>query len=818
MIKQFYIIIACIFLCIGILKINNLAGQVVLQDAEYNSWGGNTYPSYMFQTKHTVIFMDKTGLSAQEFADINTITKIAQRVEDAYLFYKETLGFEPPGGMAQYNNKASVFFGPTSCGSGCGLIGAKGIEVSGLKSIFYNLKLDNNVNRDVIIPYEFGRNFFIYSSKVLYPGPYDNGIKNLGFAEGFTNLFYIYFYDKILKGEQRLLNETLLNKKWGLQRFRGYMNDATATPYNSLLKWEKAGTIDPNRYQGAISETPYDGTSFLIAIFEIIGKDKLFPKFFEILGTRPNVVTVEDAFSNIAYAASFAANENFYPFFKNVVKFNLNNDVVTAINQLPATPSKLIRDAPILWFLSPFERINLNLKSTNYLADGCEYRLVIDGKLFSTTSDGNNILTYSIMGQAKSKTITCQLLKNGNIIDEHQITLIKRHAINLLNYPEELYAYHLDNALTYSYIENGLLTSKSLMPDSLSSSGIYYDIVFKKNRKYKIIGDVRNVSRKYVEGDTIYGIPATGVSSIGFAGQMRNIGSSRIGYDIGKGDTTAFYNVSTEDTTNLYIPENQNYSLNKVYLGSSGFKQKGEFKNIFFYDITDTDGDGIVDFEDECPSTVTPAKPLITKTADNVLTAPLAAVYLWYKDSILLEESNRQSIVATDNGIYSLKIKNEEGCTSVMSDTVKVIKTIPDLAPVLTILPAIARGTTTVNGYITLYEINRVNTNGSVIKLLVSKDDKLELNFNHSSNTVGDIPVNNSLWTLDAATSPAFYIFNTTAIIPAEGSLKLGFTAVIRPGNTRGKLNITTTLLQGSGGEIRVSNNTDSESVDYFIN
>lgn len=141
-----------------------------------------------------------------------------------------------------------------------------------------------------------------------------------------------------------------------------------------------------------------------------------------------------------------------------------------------------------------------------------------------------------------------------------------------------------------------------------------------------------------------------------------------------------------------------------------------------------------------------------------------------------------------------------------------------DLAPSLMVLPAIARGTTNVLGYITLSEINGRPTDGTTITLVVYKDSKVQLTFDPTATKVGDLDVNNALWTFNNTASNAYYLFTTQAIVPAEGDIKLGFTAKITPGNTRGYLNLTTTLLGGSGGEIRINNNVDSEGIDYFIN
>ena len=42
--------------------------------------------------------------------------------------------------------------------------------------------------------------------------------------------------------------------------------------------------------------------------------------------------------------------------------------------------------------------------------------------------------------------------------------------------------------------------------------------------------------------------------------------------------------------------------MNRLFFATSGYNSSTEFKNIVFKDITDSDGDGIIDFEDNCPN------------------------------------------------------------------------------------------------------------------------------------------------------------------------------------------------------------------------
>jgi hypothetical protein len=399
--------------------------QISIVESTYTSWEGITYDTYLIESNYTVIHIDKNEIEDEQLLDLETMEKIINRVDGIYGFYTDNLGYEPAGGNSAYSNKCDVFFGPPSCGSGCGMIGSKGVEVGlTFQNIFYSLKYNLNVNRDVIIGYEMGRNFFTFGSKVLFPYTPGTDEKNGGFAEAFANMMYLYAFDQIMDNpEQRHLNETLMNFKWHLKSYRGYINDTTANPYNSWAKWEKEGVLDPNRGTGGHLNPAYHSSGILMGIFDTFGKENLFPSFFNELRNRPDVVTIEDALSNIAYSTAKSLNKNLVPFFKNVLRFNLNPDVEVEINTFPSVESKLIRDEQLLWFLSPFEKINLNLRSTNYLVDGMTYKLIIDGNEYSSTIDGNNVLEYNILKGVNEKNVTCQLLNNGQVVDSFDVLL-----------------------------------------------------------------------------------------------------------------------------------------------------------------------------------------------------------------------------------------------------------------------------------------------------------------------------------------------------------------------------------------------------------
>ena len=585
--------------------IQNSFSQITIVNSTYTSWAGITYETYLIESNYTVIHIDKNELEPGQIDDIETMTKVVDRVERIYKFYADNLGFEPPGGNPNYSFKADVFFGPPSCGSGCGIVGAKGIEVSGFKNIFYNLKYNLNVNRDVILGWEFGRNFFTFGSKILFPYTSGTDEKHGGFPEAFASIMYLYAFDELMDNpEQRELNETLMNIKWNLQIFHGYINDTTANPYNSWAKWEKHGTQDPNRGTDGFNDDlapSYHSAGMITGMFETFGREKLFPNFFLELFKRPDAVTIEDALSNIAYSASKSLNKNLVPFFKNVLRFNLNPNIEQEINTFPAVESKLVRDEQILWFLSPFEKINLNIRSTNYLIDGMTYKLIIDGEEYSSSLHGNNTFDYNVLKGKNEKTIICQLLDNDQIIDSFEVLLKKRHNINIFDYRENLYAYYLANIKVKSYFEGNELVIEHIDTLNVDSGIVFYNLMFSRNRTIELSGEVKQDARPFEIGMNVYGrYDTSGFSKLFITGPGGQIGGTHVGLDIGAGDNFNYYSVVLSGLTNTIMPVDRNYFMNRIIFVTEGYIKKTKFKNVILKDITDTDGDGTVDFEDNC--------------------------------------------------------------------------------------------------------------------------------------------------------------------------------------------------------------------------
>ncbi|GAB4039462.1 hypothetical protein GCM10028774_40910 [Spirosoma jeollabukense] len=140
---------------------------------------------------------------------------------------------------------------------------------------------------------------------------------------------------------------------------------------------------------------------------------------------------------------------------------------------------------------------------------------------------------------------------------------------------------------------------------------------------------------------------------------------------------------------------------------------------------------------------------------------------------------------------------------------------VPDLVPIIYILPTTQYGTTNFTVAVDVYNLLPSASTG-LISVYVSKDPMVAFSFNGGLSLVGGKLVQNSIWTFDGTSNPNAYIFTTSEVINPGSKKSFGLTGILTPGNTQGTLSISTTIVGGSGGEVRINNNSDAEKIDYF--
>lgn len=581
----------------------------IFENQTYTSFNGVEYTSYRIETFFTVVYIHEELLTTEMVQDRPTIIKLLNRIDEYYNFYLERTGYEPPGGNQDFSLKTNVFFGPTSCGSGCGLLGSKGVELSGFENIYYSLKNNLNVQRDVIIPYEFGRNWFNFSNKLLYPGPYNGDFsKNGGFAEGFADTMYLNATRDIIQNNSQIeLNETFVQMKRKFSTFIGYYSNIEANPINSLFNWEFIGTQDPNHGRDGFNF--YDGsyqTTILWGIFEIFGIDNLLPDFISNLNSLPNASSPNQSLDNLSLSVGRSLNKNVYPFFKNILRFDISENIKDELNSFPNLENRLITDNEVLWFISPQDTITLSMRSINYLSDNATYRIKNEDTILLVEDSGDFRFDFGILEGNSELDLICEMVINGDVVDSYPTKLKTRNDFNLLDFPENIYSYYLTNEVFSNNIRNDTLFMKNIDINKLGYGNVFYDFVFSQNRIYKVSAKIKHSSREFDSNTSTYtvdGLPTSGYTSIKFQTPLRSDGTSRVGYDLGNSSGDQYYYVEKIVSSSEFIPPDKKYFTGQINIESIGYNNNVKIIDIKIEDITDTDQDGVYDFYDLCPDT-----------------------------------------------------------------------------------------------------------------------------------------------------------------------------------------------------------------------
>ena len=682
-------IIGVIIIYFSIIYSVNSQESFVVNEGEYKAFNGNVYASYITVTDNCVIYISKDNISDDQLNDRTTLVKIFSRVDALYSFFINNLGYEPPGGNVLYGNKVNVFFGPPSCGAGCGLVGSKGVELSGFNRIFYNIKHSLNVNADVIVAYEMGRNFFTFGEKVQFPfDSSDPSAKNGGFAEAFANIMVLYAFDDAMKDlKARHLNETLINKQRYLNKYHAYINDLHATPYNSWARWQKTGLLDPSRVGVAgIDGAAYHSSCVLIGIIEALGKENVFPAFFKHLREMHDSNSIEDSLSNIAYSFSLATNSNLISYFENVLKFKITPSIKNKILLLPEPENKLFPDKDRLWVIDENQKIPFRIRTLNYLADDAIYVIYVNGIEYKSNKDGNFELSIEFLGADKKRIIRASAFsKDGEIIGTYETTLERRTNVTILDLKENIYAYYTANKTTLNYIDDQLVLHQVNVDANFKNDHglLWVDWAFSQNRSYNLNGKIKN---EYIDG----------TSTLGLSTPARSAGSIPI-----KGTNPeakdGFYEVEFSENTSLFFERNElKYVWGRISFNSEGSVEHGYFKDVVFKDITDnnnngtpdldenyaidSDNDGLDDYIDAQPNIYNGIDPKITKQpkdltvslgetvvlrVEAVGTGPM--YYRWKKNNYFIgvastnNELNLESVKELDAGNYSVIVSNSVG-------------------------------------------------------------------------------------------------------------------------------------------------------------
>ena len=162
-----------------------------------------------------------------------------------------------------------------------------------------------------------------------------------------------------------------------------------------------------------------------------------------------------------------------------------------------------------------------------------------------------------------------------------------------------------------------------------------------------------------------------------------------------------------------------------------------------------------------------------------------------------------------------VKAIDNAGKESTTTGTAIVNFGVPDLTPIIYARASTTYGTTNISVVVDVLELNSIPTSGTVT-VYVTKDTKAPLSFSSTTTTLNGRSVQNSLWSFDGTSNSSFYILTTSQVIEADGVLSFGLRGQVIPGATKGVLTLSSVIDDGSGGEVRINNNSDADKIDYF--
>jgi hypothetical protein len=174
------------------------------------------------------------------------------------------------------------------------------------------------------------------------------------------------------------------------------------------------------------------------------------------------------------------------------------------------------------------------------------------------------------------------------------------------------------------------------------------------------------------------------------------------------------------------------------------------------------------------------------------------------------------TLSSTNVGVGSYTYTFQEG-TCVSVGTVVVEANIPDYTPTLAIAPSAITGISNVRVIATITELLNRPSCSDVYVFVPRLEPRFTFTYEPTATLIGGVAVNNSAWQF-FNTNPNFYVWKYVggATFPAAGSIKFGYLGSYDPNQTDGVTTFSAQVFQGSGGEINLSNNTDSEVLLYF--
>lgn len=281
----------------------------------YKNFNGGDLNLYAWEGNKVMI------LSRDNKLNRVTMFKWLKAMDTTYGYYKICTGREPSFYSPTYiNNRSTIADVASTCGAGCGYLGATGIELQNTYfDVMYNA-INNNNEYDQVAFYEFGRNFWFYGDQLAYK---ENDAVTTGYAifmrfmsmeaanvkgAPFGSLSFLEFKNKIIEQIDLYLDNSSLN-------------------WNNTLG---SGEGIPGGFGGSADLF----ASFCFRLKRDYGGETFMQNVWKKAGLRPNANTTQDAVDNFFLASCAAANKNWTAVFQ-TWRWPLSDNAIKEALQYP---------------------------------------------------------------------------------------------------------------------------------------------------------------------------------------------------------------------------------------------------------------------------------------------------------------------------------------------------------------------------------------------------------------------------------------------------------------------------------------------------
>jgi hypothetical protein len=275
---------------------------------EYRDFKRNTHRLYPWEGRNIIL------LTESRDHDPELIGRLIDIFDQTFDYFARVTGRKPNTHYAM-NNKNTIAEVPKTCGTGCGMVGSTGVEItrSSFAGHLKDLKQDGQIRS--LIMWEFGRNFFFYEGQMRYKSP--DGI-------GYRNTFAAVMRTLVFRDE-----------KLPMQSFMVEVSESHDEVLDSYVA-DNSSDFDNTLRINAGTGSSKDGgwkllAAMIIRLHSEYGAEAFNARFWQAMGRQPKADTTQDAVDNFARAACVAAGKNLTGLLRGTWKLPVSDSVAEAM-------------------------------------------------------------------------------------------------------------------------------------------------------------------------------------------------------------------------------------------------------------------------------------------------------------------------------------------------------------------------------------------------------------------------------------------------------------------------------------------------------